>query len=161
MYLITKMSNYSFNACMVFNMVLCPHIVGTVFHIGMCTHCKCTEGFVALNRGVCCVVNRSVDYHRWYACWCDEACRAGCEGLRPEQLHAGPDRGYWSSNVGDNSQQRCSGAFRGMTNTITHFPRLYSRKMNNFLSSFSLSAGLFSSPLFDGHQGPGPTLLPG
>lgn len=104
----------------------------------MCTHSKCTEGFVVLNRGV--------DYHRWYTCWCDEACRAGCEGLRPEQLHAGPDRGYWSSDVGDNSQQGCSGAFRGMTNTITHLPRLYTRRLITCKVYTLCSSAPFSPP---------------
>lgn len=58
-------------------------------------------------------VPRSVDHHWGYARWCDEACWAGREGPRTEQLHAGPDRDYWSCNVGNNSQQGCFSESRG------------------------------------------------
>lgn len=128
---------------------------------------------VVLTWDMCCVVHRCVDHHRWYARRCDEACGAGCEGLRPEQLHAGPDRGYRSSNLGNNSQQGRFGAFRRTINTLTHVTCLclvvrfitciaYSLLLPSFLSSSSssLSAGMLPSPLFDRHQGPGPNVLP-
>lgn len=128
---------------------------------------------VALIWDVCCVVHRCVDHHWWYTCWRDEARRAGGEGLRPEQLHAGPDRSYWSSNVGYNSQQGCSGAFRGTITTFEHMvcllllTRLITCTTDSPLlpsslssSSSSMSVGLFPSALFAGRQGPGPALLP-
>lgn len=65
--------------------------------------------------------HRCVDRHRWHPCRCHEACRAGCEGLRPQQqLHAGSDCSHRSGNMGSNTQQGGSGEYRGEAIIFTH-----------------------------------------
>lgn len=75
-------------------------------------HESCLTGSLCVHRGL--------DHHRWDPHWCDEACRGGCEGLRPEQLPAKADCCNRSCNMGDNSQQGCPGAGGG---TVTRVPR--------------------------------------
>lgn len=136
------------------HLFVCLHISGlTVYQTG--THTVyCTY----------CVVCRCVDHHWRYPCRCDEACRAGCEGLRSEQqLHAEPDCGNRSGNMGNNSQQGCFGAFRGRIQYIYTSSFLHSCDHIQYFFSLFLStsfSGLFPSPLLDGHQGSGPTVLP-
>lgn len=64
------------------------------------------------------MIHRCMDPHRWHPHRCDEACGAGCEGLRPEQLlHEGSDRSNRSGDMGSHSQPGLFGVFRGTENT--------------------------------------------
>lgn len=102
--------------------------------------------YVSTCTGSLCV-HRCLDHHRWDPHWCDEACRGGCEGLHPEQLHAKPDCCNWSCNMGDHSQQGFPGAGGGTVTRVTH--GFASRCCHLLSPNSSLTAGLFPSPLSD------------
>lgn len=150
---------------------LCPHIVRTVFYIGMCTHCKCTKGFVLLNAeyavlwtgawiitggthaGVMKHVGQAV---RDYALSSSMQGQIVAIGVATWGIIHNRDA-LVHSEVYKHNYALASALHRKMNN----LQGMHTLLQRSFLSSFSLSAGLFSSPLFDGHQGPGPTLLPG